>query len=218
MTRVLRCGARAVLVEVDSLAQVHGLYEALLNNPPEGVTELIPAARTVLVGYDPARTDVPRLSADLSGRPVTAQAGTSGPGGGGPGGGGPGGGGVVEVPVRYDGVDLADVARMSGCGTREVAARHAAADYTVAFCGFAPGFGYLTGLDPALRLRRRDTPRTRVPAGAVALADEFTGVYPSESPGGWHIIGHTGLAVWDVERDPPALLVPGARVRFVEVG
>lgn len=208
--RVLRYGSRAVLVEVDDLPQVHDLYEALRRDPPPGSTELVPAARTVLVRYDPARTDNDRLGTDIA--RIAGAAGRSAPGQVGP------DASPIEVPVRYDGPDLADVATMSGLSEPEVVARHTAREYTVAFCGFAPGFGYLTGLDPALRLGRRDIPRTRVPAGAVALADEFTGVYPRESPGGWHIIGHTGLRIWDVERDPPALLVPGRRVRFIRAG
>jgi KipI family sensor histidine kinase inhibitor len=208
--RVLRYGSRAVLVEVDDLPQVHDLYEALRRNPPQGATELVPAARTVLVRYDPMRTDNDRLSTDIT--RIAGATGSPAPGPVGP------GADTIEIPVRYDGPDLADVAKMGGLSEPEVVARHTAGEYTVAFCGFAPGFGYLTGLDPALRLGRRDVPRTRVPAGAVALADEFTGVYPRESPGGWHIIGHTGLRIWDVERDPPALLVPGARVRFIEAG
>jgi KipI family sensor histidine kinase inhibitor len=207
--RILRYGQRAVLVEVGDLTQAHDLYEALRRDRPQGATELVPAARTVLVGYDPARTNHDRLSTDIAGIARTARDPASIRAGG----------SAIEIPIRYDGPDLADVAKMTGLSEPEVVARHLAAEYTVAFCGFAPGFGYLTGMDPALRLRRRDIPRTRVPAGAVALADEFTGVYPRESPGGWHIIGHTGLRIWDVERDPPALLAPGTRVRFsTEVG
>jgi KipI family sensor histidine kinase inhibitor len=118
--------------------------------------------------------------------------------------------------VRYDGEDLPEVARMCGLTEREVAVRHLEATYLVAFCGFAPGFAYLTGGDPVLRVPRRADPRTRVPAGAVGLADEFTGVYPRPMPGGWQLIGRTDAVLWDLGREPPALLLPGTRVRFVE--
>jgi KipI family sensor histidine kinase inhibitor len=202
--RVLRCGGRAALVELESLPQVLGLHTALREDPPEGVTGLVPAARTVLVNYDPAVTDFNGLRAHLTRLPVTEVRRS--------------GGHAVEVPVRYDGEDLEDVARMTGLTAREVVARHTGGEHTVAFCGFAPGFAYISGLDPALHVGRRDTPRTKVPAGAIALADEFTGHYPRESPGGWQIIGRTELRIWDLDRDPPMLLLPGTRVRFVEIG
>ncbi|WP_106401916.1 5-oxoprolinase subunit PxpB [Actinocorallia populi] len=121
----------------------------------------------------------------------------------------------VEIPVVYDGADLAEVAELTGLSAAEVAARHSAAEYTVAYLGFSPGFGYLTGLDPVLRVPRRAVPRTSVPAGSVAVAGPYTAVYPSPSPGGWRLLGRTGLALWDVRRDPPSLLAPGDRVRFV---
>jgi KipI family sensor histidine kinase inhibitor len=98
-----------------------------------------------------------------------------------------------------------------------VVARHTGSEWTVAFAGFAPGFGYLTGGDPRLEVPRRETPRTRIPAGSVGLAGRFAGVYPHDSPGGWQLIGSTTLRVWDLDRDPPALLAPGVRVRFEEV-
>jgi KipI family sensor histidine kinase inhibitor len=125
---------------------------------------------------------------------------------------------VVEVPVHYDGPDLAQVAQLTGLDEAEVVRRHTGGDYRSGFCGFAPGFAYLTGLDPALHVPRRDDPRTRVPAGSVALADEFTAVYPRDSPGGWQLVGHSDIVLWDVERDPPALLAPGTPVRFVDAG
>jgi KipI family sensor histidine kinase inhibitor len=123
----------------------------------------------------------------------------------------------VVVEVRYDGEDLEEVASLTGLSSSEVVARHVGGAYVSAFCGFAPGFAYLTGLDPSLRVARRDSPRTRVPAGAVAIADEYTAVYPRESPGGWRIIGHTSTPVWDLAADPPTLLAPATRVRFVQV-
>jgi KipI family sensor histidine kinase inhibitor len=122
----------------------------------------------------------------------------------------------VELEVRNDGVDLAEVARLTGLGPDEVVAAHTGQDWVVAFSGFAPGFGYLRGLsgDQPLTVPRRDQSRVRVPAGAVALAAGYTGVYPRSSPGGWQLIGSTQARLWDVERDPPALLRPGVRVRF----
>jgi len=119
----------------------------------------------------------------------------------------------VELPVVYDGPDVEDVADAWGCGVDEVAARHRGTSFVSAFCGFAPGFAYLSGLDRDVP--RLSTPRTRVPAGSVALAGRWCGVYPTESPGGWRIIGRTDADLWDPDRDPPALLAPGTRVRFV---
>ncbi|MBM6405278.1 allophanate hydrolase subunit 1 [Phycicoccus sp. CSK15P-2] len=125
---------------------------------------------------------------------------------------------VVEVPVVYDGEDLEDVARLTGLGRGGVVEAHTGQTWRVAFGGFAPGFGYLVGEDDRLHVARREESRTRVPAGAVGLAGEYAGVYPRESPGGWQLIGHTDAVLWDLDRDPPALLRPGVRVRFVEAG
>jgi KipI family sensor histidine kinase inhibitor len=119
-----------------------------------------------------------------------------------------------EIPVRYDGIDLPDVARRTGLTTHEVIARHTARTYTVNCLGFVPGFGYLGALDPTLALPRRDEPRRRVPAGSVAIAGSQTAVYPLETPGGWHLIGRTSVVMFDVTADPPALLVAGDTVRF----
>jgi KipI family sensor histidine kinase inhibitor len=109
------------------------------------------------------------------------------------------------------------VARDAGLSEEDVVGLHTSAVYTVAFTGFAPGFGYLTGLPTALRQPRLDSPRTRVPAGAVGVAGEFTGVYPRESPGGWRLLGQTSATLFDPATDPPALLAPGDRVRFRSV-
>ena len=122
------------------------------------------------------------------------------------------------VPVVYDGADLDDVARLTGLTPAEVAAAHTGTPWVVAFTGFAPGFGYLTGGDPRLRVPRHDVPRPRVPAGAVGLAGRYSGVYPRASPGGWRLIGRTGLTLWDAAADPPAELRPGRRVRFEVAG
>jgi 5-oxoprolinase (ATP-hydrolysing) subunit B len=185
-------GDRAVLIETDD---VLGLATAAADL--DGVDEIVPAAETVLIGFDPRRFD-PGALAQLRPRPIDATASA-----------------MVEVPVAYDGADLDLVATTAGLTVDEVVERHAAPIYTVAFCGFAPGFAYLRGLDPTLRQPRFDSPRTSVPAGSVGIAGEFTGVYPRSSPGGWRLLGRTAADLWDLERDPPALLTPGTRVRFV---
>jgi KipI family sensor histidine kinase inhibitor len=194
-------GTSAVLVELDSLEQVMGLNAELRDAPPTGTVDLVPAARTLLVVFDAAATTVERVVADVSRRRITSVEERAGP--------------LVEVPVVYHGADLAEVAERSGLSEEEVVARHLRPEYTVAFCGFAPGFAYLAGGDPALRVPRRRSPRTAVPAGSVGLAGEFTGVYPRQMPGGWQLIGRTDAVLWDLDRDPPALLPPGTRVRFV---
>ena len=126
--------------------------------------------------------------------------------------------GVTEIPVVYDGPDLDEVADHTGLSRDQVIERHAAAEYLVGWLGFSPGFGYLTGLDPSLRVPRRDSPRTSVPAGSVAIAGPYAAVYPSASPGGWRLLGRTAARLWDADRDPPAVLAPGGRVRFRPVG
>jgi KipI family sensor histidine kinase inhibitor len=120
----------------------------------------------------------------------------------------------VEIAVVYDGPDLAEVARLTGLDEEAVVAAHTGTPWRIAFGGFAPGFAYLTGGDPRLAVPRRDEPRTTVPAGAVGLAGEYSGVYPRPSPGGWQLIGRTDAVLWDADRDPPALLTPGGTVRF----
>jgi KipI family sensor histidine kinase inhibitor len=187
-------GWHAALVEVGSGGEVRAACLRLAGL--RGVTELVPGARTVLVVVE--AEPMPDLAALLAGlRDEPAPAGA-----------------VVELPVRYDGPDLAAVAALSGLAEDEVVRRHAAAELVVAFCGFAPGFAYLTGLPAELQVPRRETPRTAVAAGSVGLAGEFTGVYPRRSPGGWQLIGRTDAQLWDADRDPPALLAPGTRVRF----
>jgi KipI family sensor histidine kinase inhibitor len=120
-----------------------------------------------------------------------------------------------DVPVRYDGIDLTDVAERTGMSEREVIERHTATTYTVYCLGFVPGFGYLGDLDPRLALPRRREPRPRVPAGSVAIAETQTAVYPLDTPGGWHLIGRTTMTMFDSRTDPPARLAAGDTVRFV---
>ncbi|CCK31559.1 allophanate hydrolase subunit 2 [Streptomyces davaonensis JCM 4913] len=201
--RALRVGGDALLVEVSSGEQAQALHAELLRRRAEGslsVREIVPAARTVLLDgvTEPARLASELTASEVPAAPPRARE-------------------VVELPVRYDGPDLADVAAHWGVGADEVARIHADTEFTVAFCGFAPGFGYLTGLPPHYDVPRRDTPRTSVPAGAVALAGPYTGVYPRSSPGGWQLIGTTDAVLWDHARVSAALLTPGTRVRFVPV-
>ena len=189
-----------MLVELDRADDVLGLQAALEQNPVDGVVELVPAARTLLVRFDPQWTSPSRVRDSLLGvSPVDIPPLSSG---------------EVVVPVVYDGEDLSEVASETGLTVAEVVSRHSAGGYVSAFCGFAPGFAYLTGLDPVLHVARRSSPRTRIPAGSVAIAGEYSSVYPSASPGGWRLLGRTSLAVWDVDRDSPNLLAPGTRVRF----
>jgi KipI family sensor histidine kinase inhibitor len=199
--RLRPAGERGLLVEVESLELVHRLHAALRALDPPGVVELVPAYRTLLVVADPERAGaLDELAARLPALelpPADAVAGDP-----------------VEIPVRYDGQDLPEVAGLTGLDAEEVVRRHTAPEYTVAFLGFSPGFPYLVGLDPALEVPRRDTPRTSIPAGSVGLAGGQTGIYPSASPGGWQLIGRTEVTLFDPRRDPPALLAPGSRLRF----
>ncbi len=222
--RLLPSGSRGVLVELDDLRQVLDLHARLRQAALPGVVDLVPAARTVLLVLDPAVTAPPEVAAAV--RTLTADDPVrtdQEPTDQAPLGIGPTGleppvlqTPVLEVPVVYDGQDLDEVGELTGWGADGVVARHAGTTWTVAFSGFAPGFCYAVADDgPAWRVPRRHEPRTRVPAGSVALADGWTGVYPTASPGGWQLVGRTTATVWDLDRDPPALLRPGVRVRFV---
>lgn len=192
-------GTDAVLVEVDDAATAAALYAAVRALQGFVFRDVVPAARTVLVD---GVADVTTLRAALADVSLdTAGAAT---------------GEAVEVPTVYDGADLDVVARLWDMTAREVVATHTGTDFAVAFCGFAPGFAYCTGLPERLAVPRRDDPRPRVPAGSVGLAGPFTGVYPSASPGGWQLIGRTDLVLWDTGRAQPATLPPGTRVRFLE--
>ena len=195
-------GPRAVLIEAldaDPADWAAGVRTLAL----PGVTEIVPAAETVLIACSSA-TELAIVRERLGAvRPLDAAGSVSTA--------------AVEIPVRYEGDDLDAVAEATGLAVDEVIALHSAPDYVVAFCGFAPGFGYLRGLDACLQLPRRPTPRTRVPAGSVAIAAEYTAVYPRPSPGGWHLLGTTDRTMFDPDRSPPALLQPGAHVRFVAI-
>jgi KipI family sensor histidine kinase inhibitor len=125
---------------------------------------------------------------------------------------------IVEIRVHYDGPDLDEVSKLTGLTPDEVVAAHTQTPWRVAFSGFSPGFAYLSGGDGRLQVPRRSEPRTSVPSGAVGLAGEFSAVYPRSSPGGWQLLGHTDEILWDVDRQPPALLQPGSVVRFINAG
>ena len=192
-------GDRALLVEVADLAAVAAVRAALEGSPLPGQRDLVPAARTVLVVLDraPSALDAATLRRLSTTTPPRSD-----------------GAAAVELPVVFDGADLTEVAALTGRTVAEVVATLTTVELTVAFCGFSPGFGYLTGLPEELHIPRRATPRTRVPAGSVALAGPFAGVYPQASPGGWQLVGHTDAVLFDVHRNPPALLAPGTTVRF----
>lgn len=195
--KFLRAGEQGLLIELPDLDAVVRLAAELRRRAPRGVTEIVPAARTVLLqgsGLQALASEIPRW--ELPAVPADAQP-------------------PIEIPVAYDGPDLDEVCALTKLTRDELIGLHTGATLTAAFCGFAPGFAYLAGHDARLHVPRRASPRTRVEAGAVGLAGEFTGVYPRASPGGWQIVGHTLLAMWDPAREPPSLLAPGARVRFV---
>jgi KipI family sensor histidine kinase inhibitor len=206
---LLTCGEHAVLVEVGGLDEVvsfgHAVREAVAAGLPgfTDVVDVVPAARTVLVVVA-EKSSVTTLRQALASLPfaVAEEAVTSDQ--------------VIQIPVRYDGPDLNDVAELTGLSTPEVIAAHTGTDWRVAFGGFAPGFAYLSWGDPRLAMPRRKEPRIFVPSGAVALAGEFSAIYPRSSPGGWQLIGSTDVVVFDIDRDPPALLQPDAVVRFLD--
>jgi len=199
--RLLPFGPAAWLLEVEVGGDVLATATALARS--EAVNEVVPGACTVLVhlapggDYDAIGRHLLELVARAEGRVVDDRSH------------------VVELAVTYDGEDLAAVADACSLTTAEVISRHTNATYRAAFCGFAPGFAYLTGLDPALELPRRPTPRTRLAAGSVAIAAGYSAVYPTASPGGWHLIGHTDAVLFAADRDPPALIAPGTTVHFV---
>lgn len=203
-------GDQALLLEFDSTAEVLAWNDALADADLLGVLDIVPASRTVLLKLagpryrEPTRQRlhklrIDRVAVDDATAPIDQRA-------------------DVQIDVVYDGADLEEVARLTGLTPDEVVAAHTAAPLRVGFGGFAPGFAYIIGGDERLRVPRRAEPRTRVPAGSVGLAGEFSGVYPRESPGGWQLIGRTDAVLWDVDRDPPALLTPGMWVQFRAIG
>lgn len=205
---VLPYGERARLLQVSSTDEATALYATLERarhrrgdaRALDGIVDIVPAARTVLVTFTDAQA-ADRVTPRLAALPLGDTAADDDPE-------------TVILPVHYDGPDLANVAALTGLSAAEVVDRHTSSSWRVAFVGFAPGFAYLTGGDPVLRVPRLASPRPRVPPGSVALAGDYSAVYPSASPGGWRLIGTTATPVFDVHRDPPALLRAGMTVRF----
>jgi KipI family sensor histidine kinase inhibitor len=199
MTATWPAGDAALLVDADGIAP--RLASAISSCRLPGILDVVPGARTVLVSTEPGSWDLAELGRRIQVLPlpdVPAQDWA-----------------LAEIPVTYDGPDLAEVAALTRLGISDLIARHQAAEYRVGWLGFSPGFGYLTGLDPALKaVPRLATPRRSVPVGSVAIAGGLTAVYPAASPGGWRLLGRTTATLWDPRRDPPALLAPGMRVRF----
>jgi len=189
-------GEHGVLFELPDNAAAVRVARELASQA--GLIDVVPGHRTVLVTWDDEPPELIELAEAALRDDQAAAKGSS-----------------VEIPVRYDGPDLKEVAASTRLSPEEVAARHMAAEYAVGFLGFAPGFAYLLGGDERLQVERRAEPRALVPAGSVALAGPYSGIYPRESPGGWQLIGSTSTVLFDATRDPPALLSPGDRVRFV---
>ena len=194
----VRCsGDHGALLELpDNAAAVR--VARRLTSECAGLVDVVPGHRTVLVTWDEEPEELMVLAEAALRDDQAPLAGAS-----------------IEIPVRYDAPDLEEVARLTALSPEDVAARHLEAEYVVGFLGFAPGFAYLLGGDERLRVERRAEPRELVPAGSVALAGPYSGIYPRESPGGWQLIGSTTTVLFDASRDPPALLSPGDRVRFV---
>lgn len=197
--RFLPAGVKRLLVEMPSLTAAQALFASLARDPIEDIVEIVPAARTLLLTFQPG-WDLPAVVKNLRARDLSAAPEDAGA--------------HLELPVLYDGEDLDEVAQLTGLSRETVIERHASAEYTVAFTGFAPGFAYMSGGHPSLQVPRRQSPRTRIPAESVAIAGEFCGIYPRASPGGWQILGRTPVRMFDEDRDPPILLKPGMRVRF----
>jgi KipI family sensor histidine kinase inhibitor len=199
---VLDYGDQALLLQFDSTADVLAWTAALRDATLPGVLDIVPASRTVLVKLDGPRYQSVTRHRLRKLRIARDEMKIASPDE------------RLVINVVYDGADLAEVAHRTGLTTAQVINAHTATPWRVGFCGFAPGFAYLVGGDPQLVVPRRSEPRPSVPAGAVGLAGEFSGVYPRRSPGGWQLIGHTDATMWDIDRPNPALLTPGIWVQF----
>ena len=199
---VLDYGDQALLLQFDNTIDVLSWAAALRDAALPGVVDIVPASRTVLLKLAGPRQQAAvrrrlrtlRVDADMVATAPSVE--------------------PMVIDVVYDGADLAEVADRTGLTTAQVINAHTATPWQVGFGGFAPGFAYLVGGDPRLSVPRRSEPRSSVPAGAVGLAGEFTGIYPRRSPGGWQLIGHTEVVLWDIDRPNPALLMPGMWVKF----
>jgi KipI family sensor histidine kinase inhibitor len=199
---VLDYGDQALLLQFDRTTDVLAWAAALREAALPGVLDIVPASRTVLLKLDGPRHQraVRRRLRTLQVAPdLVATAPPEEP---------------TVIDVVYDGADLAEVADRTGLTTAQVINAHTGTPWQVGFGGFAPGFAYLVGGDPRLAVPRRSEPRSSVPAGAVGLAGEFTGIYPRRSPGGWQLIGHTDVVLWNIDRPNPALLTTGMWVQF----
>jgi KipI family sensor histidine kinase inhibitor len=201
--RLLPCGDRAILVEVADALERRRLDATLRRRPLPDTVEHVPGARTVLVVATTPRA-LPAIAAALHDLVLDEEDSTHHRD-------------ELVVDVRYDGPDLQSVATHLGIAPTEVVTRHTEQVWTVEFAGFAPGFAYLSGSKGGLEVPRLESPRTRIPAGSVGLAGPYSGIYPRPSPGGWQLVGRSDVTLWDPGRDPPALLTPGRRVRFVEM-
>jgi KipI family sensor histidine kinase inhibitor len=189
-------------ISLETHQHVHAIAEALTRDPPPGLRDIVAAYTTLSVFFDPGLLAFETVRDRLLGLRETVGVESIPPGQ------------EWVIPVRYDGPDLAEVASRTGLSPEEVITRHTGRSYRVYLIGFVPGFAFLGELDPRLVLPRRESPRQRVPAGAVAIAGAQTGVYPLETPGGWHLIGHTDTRPFDLARDPAVLFKVGDRVRF----
>jgi KipI family sensor histidine kinase inhibitor len=198
-----RCGESGWLLDLEDNQSVHRWAAAVRGARLTGVTEVVPGLNTLLVTIDPSLTTQHVLRGALANLDPGEHDSTAGD--------------HHVIDVRYDGEDIDEVARLTGLTSAQVVAAHTGTPWRVAFCGFAPGFSYLVGGDPRLRVPRRNEARVRVPAGAVAIAGEFSSIYPRVSPGGWQLLGHTDATLWDVDAEPPAVLLPGAVVEFRDV-
>lgn len=235
LLRILDAGDRALLLEPADPADLPLLVESLRGADFQslGIEDLVPAAGTVLLTLTSAAERTQLIAGVRAAVAALAAAGSESgcraavsPGAAASPGAivSPGAvvsrgaiGPVVEIPVRYDGIDLQGVASRLGISADDVIGAHTSAQWRCAFVGFAPGFGYLTAPDWGLEVPRHEQSRTSVPAGSVAIADAYSAVYPRTSPGGWQIIGTTELQMWDLARSTPNLLGPGTVVRFREV-
>jgi KipI family sensor histidine kinase inhibitor len=198
--RLLPASQNTILVEYPDLDTVLAHFAALEQEKIPGVVELIPAAQTIMVRFDPRVTSASTLAETIRSVPLADnEVARPDP---------------VTIDVVYSGEDLAEVATALDISEEELIERHTAANWFGAFAGFAPGFVYCVGDDPILNVPRRRSPRTRIPAGSVALASNFSAIYPRESPGGWQLIGQTAQPMWDLERDPPAAILPGQPVTY----
>ncbi|MFB2556069.1 5-oxoprolinase subunit B family protein [Herbiconiux liangxiaofengii] len=217
--RLRRVGEAALLAEFPDAAAVLAAYSRLRAHPAaapalDGIVDVVPAERTVLVTYDPARVSASGVERWV--RAASDRTSAPRPAGVAPRNEPAGARTLVEIPVHYDGIDLHEAGEALGMSAAELVLAHTSAPWTAAFIGFAPGFAYLTSGDDRFTLPRRAVPRARVPAGSVALAAGYCGIYPRESPGGWHLIGRTDADLWNLDRAHPALIAPGTHVRFVD--